>query len=104
MNSDTDILDDSEWCAHGVALNCKDCRIERLEAAISESCEDDRSQILDRGWGGCLLSGKLNTKIERLETAFRMACGTISTMEQWKDKHPQDVVDEYLRLANERTR
>ena len=40
-------------------------------------------------------------EIERLTTAFHIACGTISTMPGWSDKHPQDVVDEYLRLATE---
>jgi|VirMetMinimDraft_7_1064189.scaffolds.fasta_scaffold00928_25 septal ring factor EnvC (AmiA/AmiB activator) len=25
-----------EWCAHGLSLNCKDCRIEQLEAYNAE--------------------------------------------------------------------
>lgn len=48
-------------------------------------------------YGKCL--DEANRKIAKLQTAFHIACGTISTMDQWADKHPQDVVDEYLRLA-----
>ena len=43
----------------------------------------------------------LQARVEALTTAFHIACGTISTMDEWSDKHPQDVVDEYLRLATE---
>jgi len=46
-------MSDQEWCAHGIALNCKDCRIEALE--ISE--ETDRKVIL-----------RQQDRIEELET------------------------------------
>jgi capsule polysaccharide export protein KpsE/RkpR len=29
---EAELLSEQEWCAHGPALNCKDCRIEELEA------------------------------------------------------------------------
>lgn len=40
-----------------------------------------------------------DARMLKLQSAFHMACGTISTMPEWADKHPQDVVDEYMRLA-----
>jgi len=44
---------------------------------------------------------KLGRRGDELEAAFHMACGTISTMPEWSDKHPMDVSDEYLRLAKD---
>ena len=40
-------------------------------------------------------------EIERLQTMARLLSGTVSTMFQWEDKHPQDVYAHYYQQATE---
>ena len=66
-----------------------------VQSAVEDATELHDSKMEDLE----IVLNVANESIAELETAFHIACGTISTMSEWLDKHPMDVSDEYLRLA-----
>ena len=61
-------MSDQEWCAHGPALNCKDCRIAELEAEIERLKRevDEREKLI-------VDNALLKEQIERLRAVYDVA-------------------------------
>ena len=67
------------------ALEAKDAEIERLKAALAESCDENRTVVLEEGpfsTDMCPLASKQQAEIERLRAALKEAAKSLAEDEQ----------------------
>ena len=92
-------MSDQEWCAHGPALNCKDCRIEELERDYAEA-QHQIGEYVDK-------TAELQAQINRLSVSGTKDLPSRLRTEpfmHWELRHEAADRIEELEAENERLR